>query len=45
MKHLFTTLAIALAIPGISTAQEQKLDVTTLTENLHMLSGNGGTHC
>ena len=42
MKHLLTSLAIALAIPGISTAQEQKLDVTTLTENLHMLSGNGG---
>ena len=42
MKNLFATLTIALAIPGISTAQEQKLDVTKLTENLHMLSGNGG---
>jgi glyoxylase-like metal-dependent hydrolase (beta-lactamase superfamily II) len=40
MKPLFTALSIALAIPGASAAQE--LDVTTLTENLHMLSGKGG---
>ncbi len=40
MKSLFAALSIALTIPGASTAQE--LNVTTLTENLHMLSGKGG---
>ena len=42
MKPLFAALSIALAIPGVATAQEQKLDVNTLRENLHMLSGKGG---
>ena len=42
MKYIFAALAFALAIPAMTLAQEQKLDVTTLTENLHMLSGKGG---
>lgn len=40
MKPLFAALSITLAIPGAAAAQE--LNVTTLTENLHMLSGKGG---
>ena len=42
MKPLITAFSIALAIPGISYAQNPKLEVTTLTENLYMLSGQGG---
>jgi len=42
MKYIFAALSFVLANPAMTLAQEQKLDVTTLTENLHMLSGKGG---
>ncbi len=42
MKLILAALSFALTIPTTSFAQGPKLDVTTLTENLHMLSGKGG---
>ena len=42
MKTIFAALTIALTLPGVSQAAEPKLEVTTLAENIYMLSGKGG---
>jgi len=41
-ENYFVALTIALTLPGVSQAAEPKLEVTTLTENIYMLSGKGG---
>jgi hypothetical protein len=41
-ENYFVALTIALTLPGVSQAAEPKLEITTLTENIYMLSGKGG---
>lgn len=44
MRPIFTALSLsfAFALPNATLAQDPKLDITNVAENLHMLSGSGG---